>query len=243
MNDARALAGLRVKPLEWVKHPERDAWRVDTMLGTYKVFAITSPVSWTFDGGFAAVGGKIDLFAASPEAAKAAAQADYEARILSAIDRLAAPEGVGLTRYTMSADTLIFTASPAGEWVRHEDAAAALAAERKHRERAEKRCANLDEALDDAAGSVADESRRVREYWQRKLTTAEAERDALKAALAPVLASLVAAISVLERSAEEGAPANLVVASDKMFRQMIDDYHRAVQTGRDAALSKTQGGG
>jgi hypothetical protein len=56
-------------------------------------------------------------------------------------DALSAPDvGVGLTRYAFDATTFMGHASavmgedPNGEWVRHEDAAAALAAERRRAE-------------------------------------------------------------------------------------------------------------
>lgn len=42
-------SGVGVRKLEWVKYPTHDIWRVDCMLGTYKVYAITDKI-WTFDG-------------------------------------------------------------------------------------------------------------------------------------------------------------------------------------------------
>jgi hypothetical protein len=99
MTDARALAGVRVKPLarrlaEWIADYEHDL--------------------------------DLDLL---------------EERLASEV--LAAPEEVGLTRYTPiieAGDDLLdggnmgMVTSPRGEWVRHDDAAAALAAERRHAE-------------------------------------------------------------------------------------------------------------
>ena len=79
----RACKGrVRVKPLEWVKHPSRDIWRCYTMLGAYKVFGVGAQPSWDFD----AIDGQKSEVAASVEAAKAAAQADYERRILAALE-------------------------------------------------------------------------------------------------------------------------------------------------------------
>jgi hypothetical protein len=72
-----------VKALEWVKHPATEAWRADTDIGLYQVWAVRG-ISWEFsarvsDGGTAE----------SVDAAKAAAQVHYNSRILSA---LATPE-------------------------------------------------------------------------------------------------------------------------------------------------------
>lgn len=71
-----------VKPLEWVKHPNASMWRCDTVVGLYQVAAIAQPATWTFDGlpGQTASGEADD-----EHEAKAAAQADYQARILSAL--------------------------------------------------------------------------------------------------------------------------------------------------------------
>jgi hypothetical protein len=71
-----------VKPLEWVKHPNAYMWRCDTVVGLYQVAAIAQPATWTFDGlpGQTASGEADD-----EHEAKAAAQADYSARILSAL--------------------------------------------------------------------------------------------------------------------------------------------------------------
>lgn len=69
-----------VRALEWFKHPSANMWRAETVLGLYQVAAIVSPASWTFDGYTHASG-----FADGEEAAKAAAQAHYEAAIRSAL--------------------------------------------------------------------------------------------------------------------------------------------------------------
>lgn len=81
---ARAARTVKVKPLDWVKHSSKDIWRAITGLGVYKVFAVTFP-SWDFDS-WSDGKDKISQSAQSIEAAKAAAQADYEARILAALD-------------------------------------------------------------------------------------------------------------------------------------------------------------
>lgn len=47
-----------------------------------------------------------------------------------------------------------------------------------------------------------------------------------------LLASLVAAISILRRADEMKVPPSKAVASDTMFRQMLTDYERAVEAGR-----------
>lgn len=76
-------AGVKVRGLEWVKHPTAEAWRSDTMLGTYQVWIGSRSPAWQFDG---LLGERINEIAKNEEAAKAAAQADYERRILSALE-------------------------------------------------------------------------------------------------------------------------------------------------------------
>jgi hypothetical protein len=44
--------------------------------------------------------------------------------------------------------------------------------------------------------------------------------------LVDVLAHLVAAVSLLERGGKKAAP------SDKMYRQMLKDYHASIERGR-----------
>ena len=70
-----------VKPLVWAKHPYENIWRSDTEIGTYIAFGIGPTPSWDFDG-FVSCYSKT---ANNIEDAKTAAQADYAARILSAI--------------------------------------------------------------------------------------------------------------------------------------------------------------
>lgn len=80
-------SGVRVKPLEFVKHPNANMWRADCPLGVYEIAAIVSPV-WQFKGHI-----KVEdaLRAATVEDAFTAAQADYDARILSALASDATP--------------------------------------------------------------------------------------------------------------------------------------------------------
>lgn len=80
------MSGARVKPLEWVKHSQADIWRADTFLGTYKVFGVGEKPTWDFDG---LSDNRLSRPAKSVESAKSFAQADYDARILSAIDTTA----------------------------------------------------------------------------------------------------------------------------------------------------------
>jgi len=82
--DAAMAGAVRVKPLVWVKHPSVDIWRADTTFGTYKVFGLGPTQSWDFDS-FSDLNDKTSKSAESVTAAKAAAQADYNARILSAL--------------------------------------------------------------------------------------------------------------------------------------------------------------
>ena len=66
----------------------------------------------------------------------------------------------------------------------------------------------------------------------------------MREAFVRVLASLAAAISILERTPK----AKRAVASDKMFDQMLDDYRKALEAGRSAltapdATTKSDGDG
>lgn len=79
---------VEVKPLEWVKHPNVEAWRAETMLGSYKVFAVALPATWSFYGH---AGELIERKSPDVTEAKAAAEADYRNRILSALEAATAP--------------------------------------------------------------------------------------------------------------------------------------------------------
>ena len=59
-------------------------------------------------------------------------------------------------------------------------------------------------------------------------------RDTHRAPDRAVLASLVAAVSVLEDAFGRGLPPNKVCGSDMMFRQMLADYNRAIVLGGQA---------
>lgn len=99
--------GVEVKKLEWIKHPKAELWRAISLLGVYQVHAFKIP-GWTFDShdGHAASGSTNDI-----EAAKAAAQSDYETRIRSAhvyvpaveSEPVAVPEGWRLVPETADA--------------------------------------------------------------------------------------------------------------------------------------------
>lgn len=75
---------MRTKALEWVKHPHANLWRADCLTGRYQVYAITSPITWGFDG----FDGLTEVFGESPteEAAKAAAQSHFDAAIASVLE-------------------------------------------------------------------------------------------------------------------------------------------------------------
>jgi len=70
----------QVRPLVWVKHPTAEIWRCYTIIGQYMVFAISAP-TWDFDG----IKDRTTRTALNETEAKAAAQADYTRRILSAL--------------------------------------------------------------------------------------------------------------------------------------------------------------
>ena len=71
-----------VKPLAWVKHPSADIWRVDTIIGTYKVFGTGPSPSWDFDG----LTEKVSHVCMIVDEGFSAAQAHHDARIFSAIN-------------------------------------------------------------------------------------------------------------------------------------------------------------
>lgn len=71
-----------VKPLEWLKHPKANLWRAECIIGIYQVHAVIPHSEWQFD---AFDGIKTTGESENPSEAKAAAQDDYEARIISAL--------------------------------------------------------------------------------------------------------------------------------------------------------------
>ena len=76
-----------------------------------------------------------------------------------------------------------------------------------------------------------------------RLDTAPPADAGMREAFVRVLASLAAAISILERTPK----AKKAVASDKMFDTMLDDYRKALEAGRQAltapgATTKSDGG-
>lgn len=75
---------IKVKALEWAEHPSgKPLWRAHApSIGWYGASAIISPASWQFDG----LDETVTHDVADIDAAKAAAQADYERRILSALE-------------------------------------------------------------------------------------------------------------------------------------------------------------
>lgn len=63
-------------------------------------------------------------------------------------------------------------------------------------------------------------------HWERRATTAEADIAELVEGIIDVAASLVAAVSLLERGGKKAAPSN------KMFDQMIVDYKNSIERAR-----------
>lgn len=86
------LAPVRVKKLAWIRPPLSDTLsRCDTDFGTYRTWTHDEADGkwfWSVEGGWNEANGD----APNEEAAKAAAQADYEARILPALEPSAARE-------------------------------------------------------------------------------------------------------------------------------------------------------
>jgi len=101
---------------------------------------------------------------------------------------------------------------------------------------------NIDELTDAIAAALASAKAEARREaiseiahgqhpeWEERAKQAEAEVDALRKHAIAVMASLAAAISLLERGGKKAAPSN------KMFAQMLVDYKRALEDAR-AALS------
>lgn len=84
-------AGVKVKPLEWVRPNDSSLWRAETALGTYRVWyrawmSVPEAEKWLWRLSYAPFGREPSGTADNEAAAKAAAQADYEARVLSALD-------------------------------------------------------------------------------------------------------------------------------------------------------------
>lgn len=86
---------VKVKPLEWTKHPTASLWRAETAFGVYQYWG-TVNIGWLFDG-FS--GEKIDPVNTSTEdQAKAAAQADYEHRLLEGLEIVKSDDDVAAVR-------------------------------------------------------------------------------------------------------------------------------------------------
>lgn len=60
--------------------------------------------------------------------------------------------------------------------------------------------------------------------------------------LSDVLASLVAAVSILERAHLQKRQPRLVVGSDAMFVQMLEDYTASIKRGRTALTASRKDG-
>lgn len=78
--DPSPSTNLRVKPLEWVKHPTADAWRCDTVFGFYQVWSGSVGTSWQFDG-FS--GDRKNETARDDENGRELAQAHYASAVLA----------------------------------------------------------------------------------------------------------------------------------------------------------------
>jgi len=97
-------AGVKVKPLEW----DGDRHRAKTIVGNYSISK-----SIIFDGWLWALDGVLTEVAPSEDEAKAAAQADYERRILSALALPAVPEGVVRAEdWENACHALVWTSDP-----------------------------------------------------------------------------------------------------------------------------------
>lgn len=87
---AERCAPRTIIPLQWIcKHGSDSRWRADTSIGTYDVdpwWPRPAPADelWAGTGPLSVLGMEFD----TPEAAKAAAQTDYEKRILTAFSAI-----------------------------------------------------------------------------------------------------------------------------------------------------------
>jgi hypothetical protein len=68
----------------------------------------------------------------------------------------------------------------------------------------------------------------------RQITRLTAENERIRTALVSTTASLVAAISLLNRGGKKAAP------SDRMFTMMLDDYQKTVLEARAALTQETR---
>ena len=91
-----------VKPLVWVKHPSADIWRVDTIIGTYKVFGTGPSPSWDFDG----LTEKVSHVCMIVDEGFSAAQAHHDARIFSAINFTPASPLSAVVAYERAAEAM-----------------------------------------------------------------------------------------------------------------------------------------
>jgi pantoate kinase len=91
---------VKVKPLEWAEFG-RECLRAPSLVGRYEI-------SWGFEAGFVYLDYSGQLSKKqSIEAAKAAAQADYEARILSALEATPSPEAIVRAAWGRAADLML----------------------------------------------------------------------------------------------------------------------------------------
>ena len=153
--EAMDVKGLcEVKPLEWQTSPSKTTWCASAPVGRYFVWGLVpneQPAQWCLEG-HAGVGAVVD----TDDAAKAAAQADYEQRILSALKPATALSALSRE----------------------------LAEARAERD-AESRNAGryADEALALRGDIAAADA--LRDMWHDRALAAEAKADALREALEP----------------------------------------------------------
>lgn len=83
------VMGVKVKPLEWVKGGGGNDWRADTAIGAYAICAFTSDKGDKLTVRLSGLHIS-DRWLTTVEAAKADAQADYDARILAALPEVQA---------------------------------------------------------------------------------------------------------------------------------------------------------
>lgn len=88
---------------------------------------------------------------------------------------------------------------------------------------------------DNLVSVICEHVAKRKEYYDRA-EKAEADLAAAREGLRDVLAHLVAAVSVLEHGGKRG------VASDKMFKVMLSDYHKSIERGRAIAAARAEGG-
>ena len=250
---AQSPEPVTVKPLVWVDHrpdsfPE-PAWSAQTPFGFYNIEEVSASDCPAY-----VVRLHAHHFVADKDSlddAKAAAQADYEARIRSALVEVPAvkgePEPVAWRDIIKQPDERPLPTYGQIPWAQlGRDVNDATFGRRADFEFSDKVYPGHQMVLGINFNSLARIVDKYRYYGLPCAAKPYAATPAdawMREAFVRALASLAAAISILERTPK----AKKAVASDKIFDTMLDDYRKALEAGRQAltapgATTKSDGG-